>query len=173
MSDLPKRRDTLDFIDYMKSARSSTRPSPQGRVQDARRFLRQDRRHEPSHLFPGRDGEMECCQFAKPRGSGHQGRRHGRLPHARAQLKQGRSTPAVRGSETRLSDGFSRRTPTPSWASPSPWLSGHGFARRTRNCATPICSAEALMESGEYRRFSPNTARGHLLDGIYGSTAKR
>ena len=100
MSDLPARREQVDFVDYLKSGAHSSRRRERGDDQDAGGPVRQEGRREPQHELARTD-----------RGAGARVlRREGRPAivvigtegsvDARTQLKSGRLDAGVQGSET-------------------------------------------------------------------------
>jgi polar amino acid transport system substrate-binding protein len=178
MSDLEKRRDTLDFVDYMKSG-----------AQFYTTFARKDEFKTPTDFcgktigmsrrtsFPDETAKWSaanCEAKGKPaiKVVGTEG-----SADARAQLKQGRVDGAVQGSETipylisLEKDAY--------FVVGEPFTAvyqGIGFAKKDTELRDAYAGAlKALMASGEYKTiFAKNGLEGAMLDGIYinGAPAK-
>jgi polar amino acid transport system substrate-binding protein len=171
MSDLEKRRDTLDFVDYMKSG-----------AQFYTTFARKDEFKTPTDFcgktigmsrrtsFPDETAKWSaanCEAKGKPaiKVVGTEG-----SADARAQLKQGRVDGAVQGSETipylisLEKDAY--------FVVGEPFTAvyqGIGFAKKDTELRDAYAGAlKALMASGEYKTiFAKNGLEGAMLDGIY------
>lgn len=178
MSDLPKRRDTLDFVDYMKSGAqfyTSTAHKDDFKVPTdlCGKTIGMSRRTS----FPDETAKWsaENCEAAgKPaiKVVGTEG-----SADARAQLKQGRVDAAVQGSETlpylmTLEKDTYVLVGDPFTAV----YQGMGFAKADTALRDAYASAlKSLMESGEYKKiFASYGLEGTMLDGIYinGEAAK-
>jgi polar amino acid transport system substrate-binding protein len=178
MSDLPKRRDTLDFVDYMKSG-----------AQFYVSFARKDEFKAQTDLcgktigmsrrtsFPDETAKWSAanCEAAgKPaiKVVGTEG-----SADARAQLKQGRVDAAVQGSETiPYLMNLEKDTYAVIGEPFTAVYQGIGFAKKDTELRDAYAGAlKALMESGEYKKiFASFGLEGAMLDGIYmnGEAAK-
>ncbi len=171
MSDLEKRRDTLDFVDYMKSG-----------AQFYTTFARKDEFKTPVDFcgktigmsrrtsFPDETAKWSaanCEAKGKPaiKVVGTEG-----SADARAQLKQGRVDGAVQGSETipyliSLEKNAYSVVGDPFTAV----YQGIGFAKKDTELRDAYAGAlKALMASGEYKTiFAKNGLEGAMLNDIY------
>lgn len=171
MSDLPKRRDTLDFVDYMKSG-----------AQFYTLFTRKDEFKTPTDVcgktvgmsrrtsFPDETAKWSAahCEAAglpAIKVVGTEG-----SADARAQLKQGRVDAAVQGSETlpyQLS--LEKDTYVVIGEPFTAVYQGIGFAKKDTELRDAYAAAlKAMMASGEYKTiFAKYGLEGTVLDGIY------
>jgi polar amino acid transport system substrate-binding protein len=171
MSDLEKRRDTLDFVDYMKSG-----------AQFYTTFARKDEFKTPTDFcgktigmsrrtsFPDETAKWSaanCEAKGKPaiKVVGTEG-----SADARAQLKQGRVDGAVQGSETiPYLISLEKNAYTVVGEPFTAVYQGIGFAKKDTELRDAYAAAlKALMASGEYKTiFAKNGLEGAMLDGIY------
>ncbi|WP_409456572.1 ABC transporter substrate-binding protein [Rhizobium lusitanum] len=171
MSDLPTRRDTLDFVDYMKSG-----------AQFYTSFARKDEFKKPTDFcgkiigmsrrtsFPDETAKWSAanCEakgLPAVKVVGTEG-----SADARAQLKQGRVDGAVQGSETLpylLS--LEKDTYTVVGEPFTAVYQGIGFSKKDTELRDAYAAAlKALMASGEYKTiFAKYGLEGAMLDGIY------
>ncbi len=170
MSDLPKRRDRLDFVDYMNSgAQFYTSVAHKDDYKIAGRLLRQDGRHEPAHLVPGRGDEVERQELRGSRQAGAQHRRDRRLGR--------RQNPADAGPARRRRAGL--RNP----ALPDQPVAGHlrhgrepftavyqgiGFSKNDTELRDAYVGAlKDLISSGEYKAiFAKWGLGGTMVDQV-------
>ena len=178
MSDLPKRRDTLDFVDYMKSgAQFYTSFARKNEFKTLTDFCGKTIGMSRRTSFPDETAKWSAanCEAAgKPAivVVGTEG-----SADARAQLKQGRLDAAVQGSET-LPYLLTLEKDTYAVVG-EPFTAvyqGIAFAKKDTELRDAYASAlKALMASGEYKTiFAKYGLEGTLLDGIYinGEVAK-
>jgi polar amino acid transport system substrate-binding protein len=178
MSDLPKRRDTLDFVDYMKSgAQFYTSFARKDEFKTLTDFCGKTIGMSRRTSFPDETAKWSAtnCEAAgKPAivVVGTEG-----SADARAQLKQGRLDAAVQGSET-LPYLLTLEKDTYAVVG-EPFTAvyqGIAFAKKDTELRDAYASAlQALMASGEYKTiFAKYGLEGTLLDGIYinGEAAK-
>ncbi|KGE01271.1 ABC transporter substrate-binding protein [Rhizobium sp. YS-1r] len=178
MSDLPKRRDTLDFVDYMKSGAqfytaAASKDEFKSPVDLCGKTVGMSRRTS----FPDETAKWSAanCEAAgKPaiKVVGTEG-----SADARAQLKQGRVDAAVQGSET-LPYLMTLEKDTYALVG-EPFTAvyqGIGFAKKDSELRDAYAAAlKALMDNGEYKKiFAAHGLEGTMLDGIYvnGEAAK-
>ncbi|WP_162458082.1 ABC transporter substrate-binding protein [Mesorhizobium tianshanense] len=171
MSDLPKRRDTLDFVDYMKSGAQfyttfarkdefKTLPNFCGKTVGMSR-----RTSFPDETVKWSAANCEAAGLPAIKVVGTEG-----SADARAQLKQGRVDAAVQGSETlpyllNLEKNTYAVVGEPFTAV----YQGIGFAKKDTELRDAYAAAlQALIDSGEYKAiFAKHGLEGTLLDGIY------
>jgi len=171
MSDLPKRRDTLDFIDYMKSGAqfyisASRKDEFKTQTDLCGKTVGMSRRTS----FPDETAKWSAanCEAAgKPaiKVVGTEG-----SADARAQLKQGRVDAAVQGSETLPYLMTLEKDAYVVVGEPfTAVYQGIGFSKQNGELRDAYASAfKALMDSGEYKKiFAAYGLEGALLDGIY------
>jgi polar amino acid transport system substrate-binding protein len=174
MSDLPKRRDTLDFVDYMKSgAQFYTSASRKGEFKTPAdlcgKTVGMSRRTSfPDETAKWSAANCEAKGLPAVKVVGTEG-----SADARAQLKQGRVDAAVQGSETlpylmSLEKGTYAVVGEPFTAV----LQGIAFAKKDVQLRDAYAAAlKALMQSGEYKAiFAKHGLEGTMLDGIYINT---
>lgn len=171
MSDLPKRRDTLDFIDYMKSGAqfytSFARKDEFKTLTDfCGKIVGMSRRTSfPDETAKWSTANCEAKGLPAVKVVGTEG-----SADARAQLKQGRLDAAVQGSETLpyLMD-LEKDTYAVVGEPFTVVYQGIGFAKKDTELRDAYAAAlKALMESGEYKAiFAKYGLEGTLLDGIY------
>ncbi|WP_457298416.1 ABC transporter substrate-binding protein [Phyllobacterium sp. P5_D12] len=178
MSDLPKRRDTLDFVDYMKSgAQFYTSFARKDEFKTLTDFCGKTIGMSRRTSFPDETAKWSAanCEAAgKPAivVVGTEG-----SADARAQLKQGRLDAAVQGSETLPYLLTLERDTYAVVGEPfTAVYQGIAFAKKDTELRDAYASAlRALMASGEYKTiFAKYGLEGTLLDGIYinGEAAK-
>jgi polar amino acid transport system substrate-binding protein len=171
MSDLPKRRDTLDFVDYMRSGAqfyvSFARKDEFKTLTDfCGKTVGMSRRTSfPDETAKWSAANCEAKGLEAIKVVGTEG-----SADARAQLKQGRLDAAVQGSET-LPYLLQLEKDTYSVIG-EPFtevFQGIGFAKKETELRDAYAGAlKALMESGEYKTiFAKYGLEGTLLDGIY------
>jgi len=171
MSDLPKRRETLDFVDYMKSgAQFYTSSARKDEFKTLTDFCGKTVGMSRRTSFPDETAKWSAknCEAAgKPAivVVGTEG-----SADARAQLKQGRVDAAVQGSET-LPYLLTLEKDTYAVVG-EPFTAvyqGIGFAKKDTELRDAYAAAlKALMDSGEYKAiFAKYGLEGTLLDGIY------
>ena len=171
MSDLPKRRDTLDFVDYMKSgAQFYTSFARKDEFKTLTDFCGKTIGMSRRTSFPDETAKWSAtnCEAAgKPAivVVGTEG-----SADARAQLKQGRLDAAVQGSET-LPYLLTLEKDTYAVVG-EPFTAvyqGIAFAKKDTELRDAYASAlKALIASGEYKKIFANYGlEGTLLDGIY------
>jgi polar amino acid transport system substrate-binding protein len=171
MSDLPKRRDALDFVDYMKSGAqfytTFTRKDEFKTLTDfCGKTVGMSRRTSfPDETAKWSAANCEAAGLPAIKVVGTEG-----SADARAQLKQGRVDAAVQGSETlpyllNLEKDTYAVVGEPFTAV----YQGIGFAKKDTELRDAYAAAlKALMDSGEYKTiFAKNGLEGTLLDGIY------
>ncbi|GGD17770.1 ABC transporter substrate-binding protein [Aureimonas glaciei] len=170
MSDLPKRRDNLDFVDYMKSgAQFYTTEANKDLYKSPIDFCGKTVGMSRRTSFPDEAAKWSAknCEGAgKPAlvVVGTEG-----SADARTQLKQGRLDGAVQGSETlpylvALETGSYQVVGEPFTAV----FQGMGFAKKDTELRDAYAGAlKALMASGEYKTiFAKYGLEGAMLDGI-------
>jgi polar amino acid transport system substrate-binding protein len=171
MSDLPKRRDTLDFVDYMKSgaqfytsaARAQEFKSP---ADFCGKTVGMSRRTSfPDETAKWSAANCEAKGLAAIKVVGTEG-----SADARAQLKQGRLDGAVQGSETlpylmTLEKNTYAIVGEPITAV----YQGIAFSKKDTALRDAYAGAlKAMMASGEYKAvFAKHGLEGTMLDGIY------
>lgn len=171
MSDLPKRRDTLDFIDYMKSgAQFYTSFARKDEFKTLTDFCGKTVGMSRRTSFPDETAKWSAAN-CEAKGLpaikvvGTEG-----SADARAQLKQGRLDAAVQGSETLpyLMD-LEKDTYAVVGEPFTVVYQGIGFAKKDTELRDAYAAAlKALMESGEYKAiFAKYGLEGTLLDGIH------
>jgi polar amino acid transport system substrate-binding protein len=171
MSDLPKRRDNLDFVDYMKSgAQFYTSASRKEEFKAITDFCGKTVGMSRRTSFPDEAAKWSAanCEAAgKPAlvVVGTEG-----SADARAQLKQGRLDGAVQGSET-LPYLLTLEPDTYAVVG-EPFTAvyqGIGFAKGSADLRDAYAGAlKALMASGEYKAvFAKYGLENAILDGIY------
>jgi polar amino acid transport system substrate-binding protein len=171
MSDLAKRRDTLDFVDYMKSgAQFYTSFARKDEFKTLTDFCGKTIGMSRRTSFPDETAKWSatnCEAGGKPAivVVGTEG-----SADARAQLKQGRLDAAVQGSET-LPYLLTLEKDTYAVVG-EPFTAvyqGIAFAKKDPELRDAYASAlKALMASGEYKTiFAKYGLEGTLLDGIY------
>lgn len=171
MSDLPKRRDTLDFVDYMKSgAQFYTTAAHKDEFKKPTDFCGKTIGMSRRTSFPDETAKWSAtnCEAAglpAVKVVGTEG-----SADARAQLKQGRVDGAVQGSETlpyllTLEKDTYIVVGEPFTAV----YQGIGFAKKDTELRDAYAAAlKALMASGEYKKiFAEHGLEGTMLDGIY------
>jgi polar amino acid transport system substrate-binding protein len=171
MSDLPKRRDTLDFVDYMKSG-----------AQFYVSFARKDEFKAQTDLCGKTIGMSRRTSFPDEtaKWSAANCEAAGKLAikvvgtegsaDARAQLKQGRVDAAVQGSETiPYLMNLEKDTYAVIGEPFTAVYQGIGFAKKDTELRDAYAGAlKALMDSGEYKKiFASFSLEGAMLDGIY------
>lgn len=171
MSDLPKRRDSLDFVDYMKSGaqfytlskNAETYATPEdlcgATVGMSRRTSFPDETKKWSAAHCEANGKP-AINVVGTEGSAD----------ARTQLIQGRLDAAVQGSET-LPYLMSLQEDTFSLVG-EPFTAvyqGMGFAKDDTALRDAFAAGmKTIMENGEYAKvFAANGLEGAMLDGIY------
>ncbi|EHJ96348.1 ABC transporter substrate-binding protein [Agrobacterium tumefaciens] len=178
MSDLPKRRDTLDFVDYMKSgAQFYTSAARKEEFKTPADFCGKTVGMSRRTSFPDETAKWsvancEAKGLAAIKVVGTEG-----SADARAQLKQGRLDGAVQGSET-LPYLLTLEKDTYAIVGEPITTVYQGIAFSKKDTALRDAYAgalKALMISGEYKAiFAKHGLEGTLLDGIYinGEAAK-
>ncbi|PSH70355.1 ABC transporter substrate-binding protein [Phyllobacterium brassicacearum] len=171
MSDLPKRRDTLDFVDYMKSgAQFYTSFARKDEFKTLADFCGKTIGMSRRTSFPDETAKWSAanCEAAgKPAivVVGTEG-----SADARAQLKQGRLDAAVQGSETLPYLMTLEKDTYAVIGEPfTAVYQGIAFAKKDTELRDAYATAlQALMASGEYKAiFARYGLEGTLLDGIY------
>jgi polar amino acid transport system substrate-binding protein len=171
MSDLPTRRDTLDFVDYMKSGAqfytSFARKDEFKTLTDfCGKTIGMSRRTSfPDETAKWSAAHCEAAGLPAIKVVGTEG-----SADARAQLKQGRLDAAVQGSET-LPYLLSLEKDTYAVVG-EPFTAvyqGIGFAKKDTELRNAYAAAlKAMMASGEYKTiFAKYGLEGAMLDGIY------
>lgn len=171
MSDLPKRRDTLDFVDYMKSgaqfytsaARAEEFKTP---ADFCGKTVGMSRRTSfPDETAKWSAANCEAKGLPAIKVVGTEG-----SADARAQLKQGRVDGAVQGSETlpylmTLEKNTYAIVGEPITAV----YQGIAFSKKDPALRDAYAGAlKAIMASGEYKAvFAKHGLEGTMLDGIY------
>ncbi|CDZ62084.1 ABC transporter substrate-binding protein [Neorhizobium galegae] len=178
MSDLPKRRDTLDFVDYMKSgAQFYTSAARKDEFKTPADFCGKTVGMSRRTSFPDETAKWSAanCEakgLAAIKVVGTEG-----SADARAQLKQGRVDGAVQGSETlpylmTLEKNTYAIVGEPITAV----YQGIAFSKKDPALRDAYAGAlKAIMASGEYKAiFVKHGLEGTMLDGIYinGEAAK-
>ncbi|AYD03917.1 ABC transporter substrate-binding protein [Neorhizobium sp. NCHU2750] len=171
MSDLPKRRETLDFLDYMKSgAQFYTLASNSDKIKVPTDFCGKTVGMSRRTSFPDETAKWSAanCEakgLPAVKVVGTEG-----SADARAQLKQGRVDGAVQGSETlpymtNLEKGTYAIIGEPFTAV----YQGIAFSKKDPALRDAYVGAlKALMASGEYKAiYTKNGLEGAMLDGIY------
>ncbi|TKW68708.1 MAG: ABC transporter substrate-binding protein [Paracoccus denitrificans] len=170
MSDLPSRRETMDFVDYMSSgAQFYTSAARAEEFKDITDFCGKTVGMSRRTSFPDEAAKWsaENCE-----GKGHEPLKvvgtEGSAD-ARAQLKQGRLDGAVQGSET-LPYLLNLEPDTYAIVG-EPFTSVHqgiGFSKENAELRDAVAGAlAALMESGEYKAiFEKHGLTGAMLDGV-------
>lgn len=171
MSDLPTRRDTLDFVDYMKSG-----------AQFYTSFTRKDEFKKPTDFCGKTIGMSRRTSFPDETAKWSAANCEAKgLPavkvvgtegsaDARAQLKQGRVDGAVQGSETLpYLLTLEKDTYTVVGEPFTAVYQGIGFSKKDTELRDAYAAAlKALMASGEYKAiFAKYGLEGAMLDGIY------
>ena len=171
MSDLPTRRDTLDFVDYMKSG-----------AQFYTSFTRKDEFKKPTDFCGKTIGMSRRTSFPDETAKWSAANCEAKgLPavkvvgtegsaDARAQLKQGRVDGAVQGSETLpYLLTLEKDTYTVVGEPFTAVYQGIGFSKKDTELRDAYAAAlKALMASGEYKAiFAKYSLEGAMLDGIY------
>ena len=178
MSDLPKRRDSLDFVDYMKSgAQFYTSASRAEEFKTPADFCGKTVGMSRRTSFPDETAKWSAAN-CEAKGLpaikvvGTEG-----SADARAQLKQGRVDGAVQGSET-LPYLMTLEKDTYALVG-EPFTAvyqGIAFSKKDTALRDAYAGAlKALMASGEYKTiFAKYGLEGTMLDGIYinGEAAK-
>jgi polar amino acid transport system substrate-binding protein len=171
MSDLPKRRDTLDFVDYMKSgAQFYTTFARKDEFKTLTDFCGKTVGMSRRTSFPDETAKWSAanCEAAgKPaiKVVGTEG-----SADARTQLKQGRVDAAVQGSETvPYLLGLEKNTYVAVGEPFTAVYQGIGFAKKDTELRDAYAGAmKALMASGEYKAIlAKNGLEGTMLDGLY------
>ncbi|AZN98317.1 ABC transporter substrate-binding protein [Mesorhizobium sp. M9A.F.Ca.ET.002.03.1.2] len=171
MSDLPKRRDALDFVDYMKSgAQFYTTFARKDEFKTLTDFCGKTVGMSRRTSFPDETAKWSAanCEAAglpAIKVVGTEG-----SADARAQLKQGRVDAAVQGSETLpYLSNLEKDTYAVVGEPFTAVYQGIGFAKKDTELRDAYAAAlKALMDSGEYKAiFAKNGLEGTLLDGIY------
>jgi polar amino acid transport system substrate-binding protein len=171
MSDLPKRRDTLDFVDYMKSgAQFYTTAARKDEFKKPTDFCGKIIGMSRRTSFPDETAKWSAtnCEAAglpAVKVVGTEG-----SADARAQLKQGRVDGAVQGSETLpYLLTLEKDTYTVVGEPFTAVYQGIGFAKKDTELRDTYAAAlKALMASGEYKTiFAKHGLEGTMLDGIY------
>lgn len=170
MSDLPKRRDTMDFVDYMKSgAQFYTSAARAGEFAAITDFCGKTVGMSRRTSFPDEAkkwSDANCLANGKPElvVVGTEG-----SADARAQLKQGRLDGAVQGSET-LPYLLTLEPDTYAVVG-EPFTAvyqGIGFAKDATDLRDAYAAAlSALIASGEYKAiFDKYGLGGTMLDAV-------
>jgi polar amino acid transport system substrate-binding protein len=171
MSDLPTRRDTLDFVDYMKSgAQFYTTAARKDEFKKPTDFcgkiIGMSRRTSfPDETAKWSAANCEAAGLPAVKVVGTEG-----SADARAQLKQGRVDGAVQGSETLpYLLTLEKDTYTVVGEPFTAVYQGIGFAKKDTELRDAYAAAlKALMASGEYKViFAKHGLDGTMLDGIY------
>jgi polar amino acid transport system substrate-binding protein len=171
MSDLPKRRDTLDFVDYMKSgAQFYTSAARKEEFKTPADFCGKTvglsrRTSFPDETAKWSAANCEAKGLAAIKVVGTEG-----SADARAQLKQGRVDGAVQGSETlpylmTLEKDTYAIVGEPITAV----YQGIAFSKKDPELRDAYAAAmKAIMASGDYKAvFAKHGLEGTMLDGIY------
>jgi polar amino acid transport system substrate-binding protein len=171
MSDLPKRRDTLDFVDYMKSgAQFYTSAARKEEFKTPADFCGKTVGMSRRTSFPDETAKWSAanCEakgLAAIKVVGTEG-----SADARAQLKQGRVDGAVQGSETlpylmTLEKDTYAIVGEPITAV----YQGIAFSKKDPELRDAYAAAmKAIMASGDYKAvFAKHGLEGTMLDGIY------
>jgi polar amino acid transport system substrate-binding protein len=171
MSDLPKRRDTLDFLDYMKSgaqfyttaARKEEFKTP---VDFCGKTIGMSRRTSfPDETAKWSAANCEAKGLAAIKVVGTEG-----SADARAQLKQARLDGAVQGSETLpYLTNLEKNTYAIVGEPFTAVFQGIAFSKKDPALRDAYAAAlKALMASGEYKAiYAKHGLEGTMLDGIY------
>jgi polar amino acid transport system substrate-binding protein len=171
MSDLPKRRDTLDFVDYMKSgAQFYTTFARRDEFKILTDFCGKTVGMSRRTSFPDETAKWSAanCEAAGKSAIkvvGTEG-----SADARAQLKQGRLDAAVQGSETLPYLLTLEKDTYATIGEPfTAVYQGIGFAKKDTDLRDAYAAAlKALMASGEYKTiYAKYGLEGTMLDGIY------
>ncbi|MEZ2223200.1 ABC transporter substrate-binding protein [Rhizobium sp. RCC_161_2] len=171
MSDLPTRRDALDFVDYMKSgAQFYTTAARKDEFKKPTDFcgkiIGMSRRTSfPDETAKWSAANCEAAGLPAVKVVGTEG-----SADARAQLKQGRVDGAVQGSETLpYLLTLEKDTYTVVGEPFTAVYQGIGFAKKDTELRDAYAAAlKALMASGEYKTiFAKHGLDGTMLDGIY------
>jgi polar amino acid transport system substrate-binding protein len=171
MSDLPKRRDTLDFVDYMKSgAQFYTTFARKDEFKILTDFCGKTVGMSRRTSFPDETAKWSAanCEAAGKSAIkvvGTEG-----SADARAQLKQGRLDAAVQGSETLPYLLTLEKDTYATIGEPfTAVYQGIGFAKKDTDLRDAYAAAlKALMASGEYKTiYAKYGLEGTMLDGIY------
>lgn len=171
MSDLPKRRETLDFVDYMKSgAQFYTTAARREEFKSLTDFCGKTVGMSRRTSFPDETAKWSvanCEAKGLPaiKVVGTEG-----SADARAQLKQGRVDGAVQGSETLPYLANLEKDTYAIVGEPfTAVFQGIAFSKKDPALRDAYAAAlKALMASGEYKAiFAKHGLEGTLLDGIY------
>jgi polar amino acid transport system substrate-binding protein len=171
MSDLPKRRETLDFLDYMKSgAQFYTTAARKEEFKTPADFCGKTIGMSRRTSFPDETAKWSaanCEAKGKPaiKVVGTEG-----SADARAQLKQGRLDGAVQGSETLPYLTTLEKDTYAIVGEPfTAVYQGIAFSKKDPALRDAYAAAlKALMASGEYKAiYTKNGLEGTMLDGIY------
>ncbi|MCQ1775946.1 ABC transporter substrate-binding protein [Neorhizobium galegae] len=171
MSDLPKRRDTLDFVDYMKSgAQFYTSAARKEEFKAPADFCGKTVGMSRRTSFPDETAKWSAanCEakgLAAIKVVGTEG-----SADARAQLKQGRLDGAVQGSETLpYLMALEKNTYAIVGEPITAVYQGIAFSKKDPALRDAYAGAlKAIMASGEYKAiFVKHGLEGTLLDGIY------
>lgn len=171
MSDLPKRRDALDFVDYMKSgAQFYTSFARRDEFKALTDFCGKTIGMSRQTSFPDETtkwSETNCVAKGLPpiKIVGTEG-----SADARMQLKQGRVDGAAQGSETLpYLLGLEKDTYAIVGEPITAVYQGLGFAKKDTELRDAYAKAlKAIMDSGEYKTiFAKYGLEGAMLDGVY------
>lgn len=171
MSDLPKRRDTLDFVDYMKSgAQFYTSAARKEEFKTPADFCGKTvgmsrRTSFPDETAKWSTANCEAKGLAAIKVVGTEG-----SADARAQLKQGRLDGAVQGSETLpYLMALEKDTYAIVGEPITAVYQGIAFSKKDPALRDAYAGAlKAIMASGEYQAiFAKHGLDGTMLDGIY------
>jgi polar amino acid transport system substrate-binding protein len=171
MSDLPKRRETLDFVDYMKSgAQFYTSASRKEEFKTLTDFCGKTVGMSRRTSFPDETAKWSAAN-CEAKGLpaikvvGTEG-----SADARAQLKQGRLDAAVQGSETLpYLTNLEKDTYAVIGEPFTAVYQGIAFSKKDTALRDAYAAAlKALMSSGEYKAiYAKHGLEGTMLDGIY------
>lgn len=171
MSDLPKRRETLDFVDYMKSgAQFYTSASRKEEFKTLTDFCGKTVGMSRRTSFPDETAKWSAAN-CEAKGLpaikvvGTEG-----SADARAQLKQGRLDGAVQGSETLpYLTNLEKNTYAVIGEPFTAVYQGIAFSKKDTALRDAYAAAlKALMASGEYKTiYAKHGLEGTMLDGIY------
>lgn len=171
MSDLPKRRETLDFVDYMKSgAQFYTSASRKEEFKTLTDFCGKTVGMSRRTSFPDETAKWSAAN-CEAKGLpaikvvGTEG-----SADARAQLKQGRLDAAVQGSETLpYLTNLEKDTYAVIGEPFTAVYQGIAFSKKDTALRDAYAAAlKALMASGEYKAiYAKHGLEGTMIDGIY------
>lgn len=171
MSDLPKRRETLDFVDYMKSgAQFYTSASRKEEFKSLTDFCGKTVGMSRRTSFPDETAKWSAAN-CEAKGLpaikvvGTEG-----SADARAQLKQGRLDAAVQGSETLpYLTNLEKDTYAVIGEPFTAVYQGIAFSKKDTALRDAYAAAlKELMASGEYKNiYAKHGLEGTMLDGIY------